>query len=115
MKKYGVQHDVATPYHPQTNGQLEISNKEIKTILEKVVNPSTKDWNLKLNNVLWAYKIAYKTPIGMSLYMLVYGKTCHLSVEVQPKTFWVVKQCNLNLENAGEARLSQLRELQEMR
>jgi hypothetical protein len=55
MKKYGITHKVATPYHPQTSGQVEISNKEIKRILEKTVNPTRKDWSLRLNNALWAY------------------------------------------------------------
>ena len=46
MKKYGITHKVSTPYHPQTSGQVEISNREIKRILEKIVNPTWKDWSL---------------------------------------------------------------------
>jgi transposase InsO family protein len=52
LKKYGVRHKVATPYHPQTSGQVEISNKEIKTILEKTVSTSRKDWAAKLDDAL---------------------------------------------------------------
>ena len=55
MKKYGITHKVATPYHPQTSGQVELANREIKQILEKTVNPNRKDWSLRLNDALWAY------------------------------------------------------------
>ena len=55
MAKYGVKHKVATPYHPQTSGRVELANREIKTILLKVVNNNRKDWSLKLLDSLWAY------------------------------------------------------------
>ncbi|KAI3765529.1 hypothetical protein L2E82_15565 [Cichorium intybus] len=63
FKKYGVLHRVSTAYHPQTNGQAEISNREIKSILEKTVSTSRKDWSIRLDDALWAYRTAYKTPI----------------------------------------------------
>jgi hypothetical protein len=101
MKKYFITHKVATPYHPQTNGQVEVSNREIKHILEKTVNPSRKDWSSQLNGALWAYRTAYKTPIGMSPYQLVYGKACHLPIELEHRAYWAIKQLNFNFLKAG--------------
>ena len=80
LRKYGVRHRVATPYHPQTSGQVEVSNREIKQILEKT-------WSQKLQEALWAYRTAFKTPIGTTPYQLVYGKSCHLPFELEHKAY----------------------------
>jgi transposase InsO family protein len=84
----GIQHNVATPYHPQTNDQAETSNKQIKNILQKTVDQMGIKWKDKLPEALWAYRTAYKTPIRTSPYQLVYGKTCHLLVELEFKARW---------------------------
>ena len=78
LSELGVDHRVATPYRPQTSGQAETSNKQIKNILQKTVNAMGKGWKSKLPKALWANRMAYKMPIGMTPYQLVYGKTCHL-------------------------------------
>jgi hypothetical protein len=88
---------VATTYHPQTNGQTETSNRQLKSILNKTIEKGDKDWPNKLDEALWAYRTTSKAPIGMTLCQFVYGKACHLPVELEHKVYWTIKEMNLDL------------------
>ena len=81
----------------------------------KVVSSSRKDWSLKLLDSLWAYRTTYKTILGMSSYRLVYGKACHLPVEIEYKAWWAMKQLNLDMGKTGLKRLLDINELEELR
>ncbi|GKB50328.1 reverse transcriptase domain-containing protein, partial [Tanacetum coccineum] len=91
MSKYGVTHRLATAYHPQTSGQVEVSNRGLKRILERTVGENRASWSDKLDDALWAFHTAFKTPIGCTPYKLVYGKSCHLPIELEHKAYWALK------------------------
>jgi transposase InsO family protein len=100
LSKLGIEHRVSTAYHPQTNGQAEMSNRQLKSILNKTIEKGGKDWSKKLDGALWAYRTAFKTPIVMTPYQFVYGKACHLPVELEHKAYWAIKEMNLDLDDA---------------
>nr|GEZ19556.1 hypothetical protein [Tanacetum cinerariifolium] len=114
MIKYGVTHRLATTYHPQTSGQVEVSNRRLKRILERTVGENHASWSDKLDAALWAFRTAYKTPIGCTPYKLVYGKSCHLPIELEHKAYWALKHVNFDLKTAGDHRKLQLNELSEL-
>lgn len=91
FRKYGVIYKISTSSHPRTNGQAKISSKEIKSILEKMVLPNKKDWSVRLEDALLAYRTACKTPIGMFSHRLVFEKLCHLPVKFEYKAFRAIR------------------------
>ncbi|GKA47998.1 reverse transcriptase domain-containing protein [Tanacetum coccineum] len=115
MLKYGVTHRLSTAYHPQTSGQVEVSNRGLKRILERTVGENRASWSDKLDDALWAFRTAYRKPIGCTPYKLVYGKACHLPIELEHKAYWALKHANFDLETAGDHRKVQLNELNELR
>ncbi|GJS19154.1 reverse transcriptase domain-containing protein [Tanacetum coccineum] len=115
MSKYGVTHRLSTAYHPQTSGQVEVTNRGLKRILERTVGENRASWFDKLDDTLWAFRTAYKTPIGCTPYKLVYGKACHLPVELEHKAYWALKHANFDPQTALIQQKHQLNELNELR
>nr|GEV97166.1 DNA-directed DNA polymerase [Tanacetum cinerariifolium] len=102
MIKYGVTHRLSTAYHPQTSGQVEVSNHGLKRILKRTVGENRASWLDKLDDALWAFRTAFKTSIGCTPYKLVYGKSCHLLIELEHRAYWALKHVNFDLKTAGK-------------
>ncbi|GKB59870.1 putative reverse transcriptase domain-containing protein [Tanacetum coccineum] len=90
------------------------SNSMTTTSLVTTVDENRASWSDKLDDALWAFPITFKTPIGCTPYKLVYGKACHLPIELEHKAFWALKHCNFDLKTAGEHRKVQMNELNEL-
>ncbi|GJT10029.1 reverse transcriptase domain-containing protein [Tanacetum coccineum] len=115
MSNYGITHRLATAYHPQTSDQVEVSNRGLKRILERTVGENRASWSEKLDEALWAFHTAFKTPIGCTPFKLVYGKCFHLPIELEHKVYWALKHANFDLKTAGDHQKLQLNELNELR
>nr|GEX61437.1 reverse transcriptase domain-containing protein [Tanacetum cinerariifolium] len=102
MLKYGVTHRLATAYHPQTSGQVDVSNRGLKRILERTVGENRASRSDKLDDALWAFRTAYKTPIGYTPYKLVYRKACRLPIELEHKAYWALKHANFDIQTVGD-------------
>nr|GEZ22923.1 reverse transcriptase domain-containing protein [Tanacetum cinerariifolium] len=96
-------------------GQVEVSNRGLKRILERAVGENCTSWSDKLDDALWAFRTAYKTPIGCNPYKLVYEKACHLPIGLEHKAYWALKHANFDLKIAGDHMKIQINELNELR
>nr|GEW66151.1 reverse transcriptase domain-containing protein [Tanacetum cinerariifolium] len=114
MFNYEVTHRLSIVYHPQTSGQVEVSNRGLKCILKRTIGENHASWFDKLDSALWAFCTAFKTPIGCTPYKLVYEKACHLPIELEHKAYWALKHCNFDLKTAGDHQKVQLNELNEL-
>ncbi|GJZ78201.1 reverse transcriptase domain-containing protein [Tanacetum coccineum] len=111
MKRYGVNYRFSTSYHPQISDQVENTNRALK----KTVKDNPAIWSRKLDDAMWAFRTAYKTPTRRTLYKLIYGKNYHLPFEIEHRAYWAVKNCNTDLIATSEKRMFQLHELDELR
>nr|GFA30337.1 reverse transcriptase domain-containing protein [Tanacetum cinerariifolium] len=103
MRKYRVTYRLSTAYHLQTSGQVEVTNRGLKRILKRTIGQNRASWSDKLDDALWAFPTAYKTPIGCTPYKLVYGEACHLPIELEHKAYWALKQTNFDLKKQRES------------
>nr|GFA43683.1 reverse transcriptase domain-containing protein [Tanacetum cinerariifolium] len=115
MSKYGVTHRLSTAHHPQTSVHVEVTNRGLKRILERMVGENRASWSDKLEDALWAFRTTFKTSIDCTPYRLVYGKSCHLPLELEHKAYWALKHANFDFKTAGDHRKLQLNKLNELR
>nr|GFA85368.1 reverse transcriptase domain-containing protein [Tanacetum cinerariifolium] len=100
---------------PTISGQVEVTNRGLKRILERTVGENRALWSDKLEDALWAFRTVYKTSIGCTPYHLVYDKACHLPLELEHKAYWALKHVNFDLKTVGDHRKLQLNKLNELR
>ena len=114
-EQFKIKHWMSTPYHPQANGQVEVTSRVLEAILTKTVQHHHKDWADRLPEALWAYRTTWRNTTGFTPYELVYGKSVVLPIEFEIKTLRISLQVGLDLSEAQQHRLEQINELDEIR
>ncbi|GKA33615.1 reverse transcriptase domain-containing protein [Tanacetum coccineum] len=115
LLKYGVTCQISMIYYLKPIDKPRSPSSLLSIILERSVGYNLKDWSEKLNDAFWAFRTAYKTPIGCTPFRMVYGKACHLLVEIKHKAYWALKQCNMDLTAAAKNHFMELNKLMELR
>nr|GEW85933.1 hypothetical protein [Tanacetum cinerariifolium] len=113
--KKGLTSQQKKKFFKDTSGQVEVSSRGLKRILERTVGENRATWSDKLDVALWAFRIAFKTPIGCTPYKLVNGKSCHLPIELEHRAYWALKHVNFDLKTTSDHQKLQLNELNELR
>nr|GEV32431.1 reverse transcriptase domain-containing protein [Tanacetum cinerariifolium] len=109
------------PYLVLSKSIVYTDHSALKYLLNKQdpklrqVGENRASWSDKLDDALWAFRTAFKTPIGCTPYKLVYGKSCHLPIELEHKAYWALKHVNFDLKTVGDHRKLQLNELNKLR
>nr|GEV35997.1 reverse transcriptase domain-containing protein [Tanacetum cinerariifolium] len=96
-------------FNDQTSGQVEVTNRGLKRILERTVGENRALWTDKLDDALWAFRTAFKTSTGCTPYRLVYEKSCHLPLELEHKAYWALKHANFDLKTERAKKLHDLK------
>lgn len=106
LAKYNIKHMIAIAYHPHKKKKPKQSCpiERSKQSLEKIVDPSRRNWSLRLDYALWTHRTTFKALLSMSPYMIVFRKGCHLPLELEHKAFWALKRLNMNMEQTGQKR-----------
>ncbi|XP_076903092.1 uncharacterized protein LOC143558049 [Bidens hawaiensis] len=98
-----------------TDERAKNTNRGVKRILEKTVGKNRKDWSDKLDDALWGFRTAFKMPIRTTPFRMVYGKVCHMPVELEHRAYWALRSVNLDLTQAAKNRYPQIHEVEELR
>jgi len=107
LEKYNVTFHKSSTYRPQTNGAVEAANKNIKHILQKMVE-TYRDWPYKLPFALWGYRNSIRTSTGATLYSLVYGMEAVLPIEIEVSSLQVLAECQIAKADWQQSRFEEL-------